>query len=114
MLPHLSGMLVELVSVEDGNLRIEGRTPGDVAVSCPDCGCSSRRRHSGYRRRLADCAIGGRPVAIELRIRRLFCDNPNCKWVTFAEQADGLTERYQRMRTCLAEAGEAPPRGPVP
>lgn len=53
-------------------------------------------------------------MAIELRIRRLFCDNPNCKWVTFAEQADGLTERYQRMRTCLAEAGEAPPRGPVP
>lgn len=35
-------------------------------------------------------------MSIELTIRRLFCDNPGCARVTFAEQVDGLTVRYGR------------------
>jgi transposase len=52
--------------------------------------------HSRYERRLADSAIGGRPVVIRLRVRRFLCRNPACRAVTFAEQADGLTGRYLR------------------
>ncbi|MET7353929.1 ISL3 family transposase [Streptomyces mirabilis] len=70
------------------------RTPESVPVPCPDCGTLSGRRHSGYRRRLADGSVGGRRVCIELTIRRLFCDAPGCGRVTFAEQVDGLTVRY--------------------
>lgn len=40
-------------------------------------------------RRSATC-----PVLIELSVRRLFCDNSDCKRVVFAEQVDGLTSRY--------------------
>lgn len=47
-------------------------------------------------RRLSDTSIGGRPARIELRVRRLYCENPLCPKVTFAEQIDGLTVRYQR------------------
>ncbi|MFF4350390.1 ISL3 family transposase [Streptomyces sp. NPDC001530] len=57
---------------------------------------ASVRRHSGYRRRLADGAVGGRQVCIELAIRRLFCDAPGCARVTFAEQVAGLTVPYGR------------------
>ncbi|WP_324618044.1 transposase family protein [Streptomyces dysideae] len=74
MLPHLGGVLVEEVSAEGGVLRIAARTSGSVPASCPDCGAPSLRRHSGYQRRLADGAVGGRRVCIELTIRRLFCD----------------------------------------
>ncbi|WP_248003734.1 transposase family protein [Streptomyces mirabilis] len=45
-------------------------------MPCPDCGTPSVRRHSGYQRRLADDAVGGRQVCIELTVRRRFCDAP--------------------------------------
>lgn len=103
MLPHLGGVLVEEVSVAGGVLRIVARTPGSVPVSCPDCGAPSVRRHSGYQRRLADGAIGGRQVSIELSVRRLFCDAPQCDRVTFAEQVEGLTVRYGRRTPLLRD-----------
>ncbi|MFK0287496.1 ISL3 family transposase [Streptomyces sp. NPDC090499] len=94
--PHLGGVLVEQVSAEGGLLRIVASTASAISASCPDCEVLSRRRHSGYERRLADDAVGGRRVSITLTIRRLFCDNPGCTRVTFAEQVDGLTVRYGR------------------
>ena len=96
MLPHLGGVLVEQVSPGRGALRIVVRTSEAVPVPGPGCGTLSARRHSGYRRRLADGAVGGRQVCIELTIRRLFCDAPGCVRVTFAEQVEGLTVRYGR------------------
>jgi transposase len=57
--------------------------------------------HSRYTRRLADTAIGGRPARIELQVRRLYCENPLCPKVTFAEQIEGLTVRHQRRTPLL-------------
>jgi hypothetical protein len=42
--------------------------------------------HSRYERQLADAALGGRPVRIDLSVRRLYCENPACPKRTFAEQ----------------------------
>ncbi|MFD7447140.1 transposase family protein [Streptomyces sp. NPDC059909] len=102
LLPHLGGVRVESVVPEGDLLRIVAMTPVVTAVPCPDCGTPSRRRHSGYVRRLADGAIGGRRVCIELMIRRLFCDGADCARVTFAEQVEGLTVRYGRRTPLLA------------
>ncbi|MFF5306691.1 transposase [Streptomyces sp. NPDC013161] len=77
--------------------------PGSVAASCPACGAPSVRRHSGYQRRLADGAIGGRQVSIELSVRRLFSDAPECDRVTFTEQIEGLTVRYGRRTPLLSD-----------
>ncbi|MFD9824877.1 hypothetical protein [Streptomyces violascens] len=41
--------------------------------------------HSRYVRHLTDAALGGRPVRISLSVRRLYCENPACPKVTFAE-----------------------------
>ena len=71
-------------------------------ASCPACGRSSARVHSRYQRRLADAAIGGRPVLIRLTVRRFFCPVPVCPVITFAEHVEGLTVRYAR-RTPLAQ-----------
>jgi transposase len=49
-----------------------------------------------------DLPLGGRPVLIHLAVRRFVCQNPACKKVTFAGQADGLTARYQRWSVPLA------------
>ncbi|MFE9093611.1 ISL3 family transposase [Streptomyces sp. NPDC007264] len=76
---------------------------GDAA--CPGCGATSRRVHSGYERRLADAAVGGRPVVVHLRVRRFRCLVAACPRVTFVEQIDGLTFRHgrrsQRLHTVL-------------
>ncbi|WJY53590.1 transposase [Streptomyces chengbuensis] len=64
-------------------------------------------RHSRYARRLADVALGGRPVRIDLSVRRLYCENSVCPKVTFAEQVPGLTVRYQRRTPQLQHLVEA-------
>lgn len=89
------------MEVRDGRVVIEASTPEDVPVLCPGCQAPSGRVHSRYGRRLADAPCGGRGVVIELSVRRLFCDNGECRRVTFAEQIDGLTSRYGRRAPVL-------------
>jgi transposase len=62
---------------------------------------SSDWLHSRYVRHVADEAVGGRPVVIDLSVRRLYCENPQCPKTTFVEQTDGLTVRYQRRTPAL-------------
>ncbi|MFF4364466.1 ISL3 family transposase [Streptomyces sp. NPDC001604] len=107
LLPCLAAVLVEQVRVEDGKLLVVARTRDGTAVACPDCGTPARRVHSRYRRRLADAGLGGRPVVIDLCVRRLFCDTARCARRTFAEQVAELTVRYGRRTVVLAEMVQA-------
>lgn len=85
---------------------VRARTRDDVSAPCTGCGITSDWVHSRYVRRLGDWAIGGRPVRIELSVRRLYCENPACLKVTFAEQTRGLTVRYQRRTPLLQKLVE--------
>ena len=52
---------------------------GNTATSaCPACGKASARVHSHYTRTLGDLPCHGIPVRLQLRVRRFFCDNPDC------------------------------------
>lgn len=44
--------------------------------------------------------MAGQPAVLRLRVRRFFCDQPDCPVQTFAEQVDGLTSKHAR-RTLL-------------
>ena len=101
LLPHLAGVIVEAVTAAAGLLLVTARARAPEAA-CPKCGTVSRRVHSRYCRTLADAAVGGRPVAIALAVRRFFCAAPGCPRTTFAEQVDGLTTRYARKTPLLA------------
>jgi hypothetical protein len=63
-------------------------------------------RHSRYTRALADLAISGRRVEIQLRVRRWRCLDRSCPARTFAEQVDGLTMRHARRTIALRHALE--------
>ncbi|GAB2331487.1 hypothetical protein STREPTOSP366_66360 [Streptomyces variabilis] len=63
--------------------------------------------HSRYVRHVADEAVGGRQVVINLSVRRLYCENPAYLRAMFVEQADGLTERHQRRTPALRRLVEA-------
>jgi transposase len=101
LLPHLAGVIVEGVVAAAGLLLVLARAKAGEAA-CPACGAVSVRVHSRYARRLADAAVGGRPVVIRLTVRRFFCACAACKRRTFAEQVPGLTIRYARKTPLLA------------
>ena len=101
LLPHLAGTVAEKAELAGARLCIWARARAEQA-SCPACGRFSVRVHSRYQRRLADAAIGGRPVLIRLTVRRFFCPAPDCPVITFAEQVEGLTVRYARRTPPLA------------
>ena len=101
LLPHLAEVTVDRTELTRRRLWIWARPRAEQAA-CPACGRSSGRVHSRYQRRLADAAIGGRPVVIRLAVRRFFCQAPDCPLITFAEQVEGLTSRYARRTPPLA------------
>jgi transposase len=94
-LPHLRGLRVERVECTGAGIQIEARS-ALTQVACHACGVPSSRVHSGYVRQIQDGPAGGRPVVIRLAVRRLFCRNPACPVVTFAEQVESLTVPYRR------------------
>jgi transposase len=104
--PHLGGLQVD--KVEDfGNAVLITARSRAAEAACHRCGLSSARVNSRYRRRLHDVAAGGRPVTIDLEVRRFFCGNPECELRTFAEQVPAVTQRHQHRTPLLASLLEA-------
>ncbi|MFC9461694.1 ISL3 family transposase [Streptomyces sp. NPDC056983] len=84
------------VEVTDAVVAVRANTRSGESAGCTGCGRLSEWCHSRYVRHLADVTVAGRPLRIDLSVRRLYCENTACPKVTFAEQVPGLTERYQR------------------
>jgi len=103
----LAAVQVDEVQASQALIRIVARTRPDRVAVCPGCGQASDWEHSRYVRHVADEAIGGRPVVVDLSVRRLYCENPHCPKQTFVEQVDGLTRRYQRRTPALQRVVEA-------
>ena len=68
-------------------LSVERRRRGGC---CPGCGRPSRAGHGRYRRRPADLPSLGRPVRLDLEVRRLRCANAACPHRTFTERVPSL------------------------
>ncbi|WP_436843764.1 ISL3 family transposase [Streptomyces hundungensis] len=95
------------VEVSGAAVTVGARTRSGEPARCTGCGQLSTWCHSRYVRSLADVTLAGRPLRVELSVRRLYCENTTCPKVTFAEQVPGLTTRYQRRTPrlqCLVEA----------
>lgn len=103
LLPHLRDVAVDQVEIRPGLLAVRGHACR-LQVTCPGCGCGTRRVHSRYERRIADVNVGERRVVIRLRVRRFFCAELHCPVATFAEQVEGLTSRYARRSVQLTKA----------
>ncbi|MGV9950285.1 transposase family protein [Rhodococcus aetherivorans] len=101
LFPHLDSVDVLDVRRVGATIRIEARPRDEYAV-CPRSAGEARRVHSRYRRQLADTAIGGYPVLIDIRVRRFFCDTIDCATKTFAEQLSGLTLAWSRRTPATA------------
>lgn len=90
----LSLLIVGGVIVEEDRLVVQAWTP-HRPVGCPGCGVGSSCLHGYHRRVVTDVALGGGPVQVRVRIRRLVCSTPDC-CKTFREQVPGVPERCRR------------------
>jgi hypothetical protein len=57
---------------------------------------AARRLHSRYERTLADLPWAGWTVRLELGVRKLFCDNPDCGRRIFTERLPGVVAPWAR------------------
>jgi transposase len=95
LFPHLRGLRAGRVE-DTGDAVVIRASCRAGQARCPLCGAVSSRVHGGYARVVADGAAGGRPVLIALSVRRFRCQEPSCPRATFAEQAEGVSQRYRR------------------
>ncbi len=73
-------------------------------AQCPRCSHYSSRRHGQYQRRLVAEPCMGRPVSLNVQVRRFKCVNPQCSRATFVEQIDALARPMQRRTVGLSKA----------
>ncbi len=107
MFSGLSSLVIEDVTDRDGVIVVRARTAGGF-VPCPRCAGLTGHVHGYYQRTVADVPADGRPVLVQVGVRRMRCPALDCPVQTFREQVPGVLDRYQRRTTRLAgQAGEA-------
>ena len=103
LLPDPFSLGCQDLSITPDQVTISLR-PTTSAAACPICGESSSRIHSRYVRTLADLPWQGRPVRLQVEVRRFFCDTPACPRRIFAERLPGVANVYARKTARLAQA----------
>jgi hypothetical protein len=90
LLPHLTAIVVASVDAAGAVVIVQARTRtrarararararDSVSARCTGCGVTSGWVHSRYVCHLANVALGGWPVRIDLSVRRPYCENPTC------------------------------------
>jgi transposase len=73
------------------------------APECPLCHVAATRLHSRYERTLADLPWAGWTVRLELGVRKLFCDNPDCGRRIFTERLPGVVAPWARRTLRLGQ-----------
>lgn len=96
------GLVIEDVTDEGELIRVLARSRR-VPVPCPECAVETAHVHGWCERTVADVPVDGRPVVLDVRVRRLACRDWRCPRRTFREQLPGLLERYQRRTVRLTD-----------
>lgn len=104
LLPDRSAVRLETWGVEHAASTI---TLTLTSRSCPAprplCSRRAKRTHSWYQRALADLPWGKHVVAVQLRVRKLFCDNAECQRRIFTERLPGIAAPWARKTARLSE-----------
>lgn len=70
-------------------------------VQCPYCGQQSQKVHSTYERSFQDLPIFGKKTRIILNNRKMFCENSECSYTTFAETYDFLLHKGKKTQRLM-------------
>jgi transposase len=100
LVPLSSGLTVTTVTTTAEMIAI-AVTPSSPSATCPVCGHPSDRVHARYRRRLADLAVGERPVALVVTARKFRCTHAGCPRRLFCERLTGVADAHAQTTTRL-------------
>jgi transposase len=95
MLPHLRGLHLERLLIEDRGLILIVVATRRTA-QCPLCSRRARRVHSRYVRTVADLPWGEHAVTLRLQGRRFFCRHRRCPRMIFAERLAKVVAPHAR------------------
>jgi transposase len=109
IIPDLPALRIERVHVaEEITISLRAAAP---TAACPACGTVSQRVQSRYTRRLHDLPASGRPVRLQLWVRRLLCAKRTCAQRIFAERFPAVcrprAQRTSRLQADLSQRGLA-------
>jgi transposase len=100
-----------LESVEKTQTEVIVRVRGKTVPQCPTCSSRQVSYHSQYQREIRDLPWQGRPVRLQLRIRRFRCRNRQCPQRIFAERLPGVVapraRETDRRQTVVCQVGYA-------
>jgi transposase len=102
LLPALPSFQLNEISTDENTITLV-LTMTSATAACPLCHHPSQRVHSRYTRTLADLPWARIPVRLQLRVRRFFCDQTDCRRGIFSERLDPAIAAYAR-RTRRLEA----------
>ena len=102
LLPDSSCLRLEGYDL-DGNTLVFSLTTTEQEAICPYCQTPSQRQNGCYGRKPADLPCFGYQVRLDLTVRRFFCENDACKYVTFAQRLPTVVAPYARRTNRLAK-----------
>jgi transposase len=91
----LSSLVIEDVSDRDGVIVVEARTAGGP-VPCPRCAGLTGQVYGYCGRTVADVPADGRPVVVQVRVRRMRCGDLGCPVQTFRRALPGAVQAGDR------------------
>ena len=104
LLPDATHIRLETWSLEPASANVTlTLCARQITARCPLCGRASKRIHSRYERTLADLPWGEYAVTVRLKVRRLFCDAPQCERRIFAEVLPGVAVPRARKTVRLTD-----------
>ncbi|WP_306297123.1 transposase family protein [Nostoc sp. C057] len=74
-----------------------------AVTQCPICTSQTHRIHSRYERTLADLSWADYKITLQMRVRKFFCLNANCKRRIFTERLTNVTVPWARRTLRLAQ-----------
>jgi transposase len=78
-------------------------TSTQAVARCPVCAVPAKRRHSRYTRTLADLPWAHCRVRLQLRVRKWFCQNPQCVRQIFTERLPTVAAPWARQTQQLVQ-----------
>lgn len=82
--------------VSPTSIQIDVLTTPSTGI-CSACQTPSSKVHSFYKRRLADLPISGKPVTLQLYLRKFFCTNSACPRKIFAQSLSAMKQYARRL-----------------
>ncbi|MBW4509456.1 MAG: ISL3 family transposase [Scytonematopsis contorta HA4267-MV1] len=103
LLPNKNLLLLESCNIDEERGSVIVLVSSiQTLVTCPVCNSPTHKIHSRYERKLADLSWANYSCSLELRVRKFFCINTECKRRIFTERLPGITMPWARRTIRLA------------